>query len=293
VGVPAAGQVGSEAPRAFEVVLLVEQMPDHGRDFPDLHVLQTQLPVEPCGRRFRFRRGELVAGRGSEDSLLFPGGVAANRIVEFADGVPGRGGVAGVSGAEESSEKVVQAPVLARKTVREGRRSLRHSRRFFHDPRSGENEQALTMFRRRIAPLFATLLLLAPGCREKADPVQATLDRMRKAAEARDVAGVVENLTPDFREAAGGGTSEVSEDLRRYFAAYEIINLMMRDVTIERAPEAVRARFRVEFSGQPRKIGGLDGLLPSASTYSFDVRLVPDGSRWKVAWAAWEPTGSR
>ena len=151
----------------------------------------------------------------------------------------------------------------------------------------------MTRFRGRIAPLFAGLLLLAPGCREKGDPVEATLNRMRKAAEARDTRGVVENLTPDFREAAGGGTSEVSETLRRYFAAYEIINLKMRDVTIERAPEAARARFRVEFSGQPRKIGGLDGLLPSASTYSFDVRLVPDGSRWKVAWAAWEAAGGR
>ena len=146
----------------------------------------------------------------------------------------------------------------------------------------------MTRSRGRIAPLFAGLLLLAPGCREKGDPVEATLNRMRKAAEARDVAGVVENLAPEFRDAEGGGTSDVSEALRRYFAAYEIINLKMRDVTIERAPEAARARFRVDFSGQPRKLGGLDGLLPSASTYSFDVRLVSDGGRWKVAWAAWE-----
>jgi hypothetical protein len=131
-------------------------------------------------------------------------------------------------------------------------------------------------------------LLLAAGCGEKADPVRSTLDRIRKAAEARDAAGVVENLTPDFRDDAGGGAGEVSEALRRSFAAYEIINLRMRDLTIERAAEAARARFRVELSGQPRKIGGLDGLLPSQSTYTFDVRLVPDGKRWKVAWAAWE-----
>lgn len=137
------------------------------------------------------------------------------------------------------------------------------------------------------------LLLLAAGCREESDPVRATLDRIRKAAEARDAAGVLENLTPDFRDDAGGGAGEVSEALRRYFAAYEILNLQLRDVTIERAAEAARARFRVDFSGQPRKIGGLDGLLPSASAYKFDVRLVPDGKRWKVAWAAWEVVGDR
>jgi hypothetical protein len=145
------------------------------------------------------------------------------------------------------------------------------------------------LIRGRVAlSIGGLLLLLAAGCREEADPVRATLDRIRKAAEARDAAGVVENLTADFRDDAGGGAAEVSEALRRYFAAYEILNLQMRDLTIERAEQAARARFRVAFSGQPQKIGGLDGLLPSASTYKFDVRLVPDGKRWRVAWAAWE-----
>ena len=79
--------------------------------------------------------------------------------------------------------------------------------------------------------------------------------------------------------------------LRRYFAAYEIVNVKIGDVAIERAPEAARAKFRVEFSGRPRKIGGLDSLLPSASTYGFDVRFVPDGNSWKVAWASYERIG--
>ena len=30
-------------------------------------------------------------------------------------------------------------------------------------------------------------------------------------------------------------------------------------------------------------------LLPSSSRYDFDVRLVPEEGRWKVAWAAWQP----
>lgn len=42
-------------------------------------------------------------------------------------------------------------------------------------------------------------------------------------------------------------------------------------------------------SGQPRKLGGLAGLLPSASTWKFEARLVPaaDGGKWKIAWARW------
>ena len=65
--------------------------------------------------------------------------------------------------------------------------------------------------------------------------------------------------------------------------------MRISSLEIERAPEAARARFRAELSGQPAKLGGLDGFLPSSSRYDFDVRLVPDGGRWKVAWASWQP----
>ncbi len=135
------------------------------------------------------------------------------------------------------------------------------------------------------------LLALALACREKPDPVREVLDRMVHAAEARDAPGVVENLAADFRDAAGGDTTEASVTLRRYFAAYETVNLRIEDLTVERAPEAARARFSIAFSGRPRKFGGLDRFLPSASTYAFDVRLVPEANRWKVAWASWQEEG--
>ena len=145
---------------------------------------------------------------------------------------------------------------------------------------------------KRFVPL-AGILALSLACREKADPVREVLDRMVRAAEARDSAAVVENLAPDFRDSVGGGIADASGALRRYFAAYETVNLRIEDLTIERAPEAARARFRVAFSGRPRKLGGLDRFLPSASTYAFEMRLVPEGGRWKVAWATWQEEGGR
>lgn len=137
------------------------------------------------------------------------------------------------------------------------------------------------------------VLALSLACREKADPVREVLDRMVQAAQARDAPGVVENLAADFRDAAGSDAAEASATLRRYFAAYETVSLRIEDLTIERAPEAARARFRVVFTGRPRKLGGLDRFLPSASTYAFDMRLVPEGGRWKAAWASWEEEGNR
>ena len=134
------------------------------------------------------------------------------------------------------------------------------------------------------------VLMAAPlvSCGEKGDPARQSLDRIVKAANARDANGVAENLSADFRAEGGEGLEDIKTTLRRYFAAYEILDVKISDVAIERAPAAARATFRADLSGQPRKLGGLEGLLPSASTYTFDVRLVPEGNRWKIAWASWQ-----
>ena len=135
-------------------------------------------------------------------------------------------------------------------------------------------------------------VLLSAACGKKGDPARETIERVAKAAQSRDAAAVVRELAPDYRDASGSGPTDVERTLRGYFAAYEILNVKVSDVTVERAEGAARARFRADLSGQPRQASGLAGLLPSAESYRFDVRLVPDGSRWKIAWASWEPAGS-
>lgn len=128
---------------------------------------------------------------------------------------------------------------------------------------------------------------LALACRKPGDPVKETLDRIVEAADKRDADAVVSQLAVGYRDAEDQAPGEVRALLRRYFAAYEILNVRISGLEIERAPEAARARFRAELSGQPAKLGGLDRLLPSASRYDFEVRLAPEDGRWKVAWAAW------
>jgi BMFP domain-containing protein YqiC len=136
----------------------------------------------------------------------------------------------------------------------------------------------------------AVLLTALAGCGEKGDPVRQTLDRMADGARDRDVAQVAAHLAADYRDAAGNGRSDVEQTLRGYFAAYESLDVTLREVSIERAEGAARARFRADFSGRARReAAGIAGLLPSSASYRFDVRLTPEGSGWKVAWASWEP----
>lgn len=139
---------------------------------------------------------------------------------------------------------------------------------------------------------FAGFLLaaaLTASCGAKGDPVQATLDRIVKAAHDRDASAAMSQVAADFQAADGSGRAEAEQLLRRYFAAYEILDVRLQGIQIERGEDATRVRFRADMSGQPLKVGGLAGLLPSSASYDFDLRLAREGKTWKVAWAQWTP----
>ncbi len=134
--------------------------------------------------------------------------------------------------------------------------------------------------------------LLVGGCTRHGDPVRESLDAMVKAADARDAKGLFERVAPAFQAADGSGVADAEATLNRYFAAYEILHVSIRNVRIERGDGAARVRLIAEMSGQPRKIGGLQGLVPSSAAYDFDLRLIAEGGAWKVAWAQWNPAGA-
>lgn len=143
-----------------------------------------------------------------------------------------------------------------------------------------------------VATIITLLAASAVSCGEKKDPVRQALDRLVAAANDRDSGDFSENLAPDFQAADASGRADAEATLRRYFAAYENLNVRTSDVSVERAADAARVRFRAELSGKPRSIGGLEGLLPARSAYRFDLRLAPDkGGRWLVTWASWENAG--
>jgi hypothetical protein len=146
-----------------------------------------------------------------------------------------------------------------------------------------------------LAALIAVLIAAAAAlaCRPKSDPVRAALDGMTRAAHDRNAEGLMEYVAPGFQAADGSGRQDADALVRRYFAAYEMLDVSLSDVRIERSENAARARFRAKLSGQPRRVGGLEGLVPSSSAYDFDVRLVQDAGKWKVAWASWSPAGEQ
>jgi hypothetical protein len=135
----------------------------------------------------------------------------------------------------------------------------------------------------------AVVPLFGAACGDKADPVRESIDAMTKAANARDESALFSRVAASFQAGDGSSLADAQSLVKRAFAAYEILDVKVSNVQIERSEGAARVRFRADMSGQPRKIGGLDGLLPSSAKYDFDLRMVPDGGTWKVAWAQWTP----
>ena len=137
------------------------------------------------------------------------------------------------------------------------------------------------------ASALAACALLLASCRAPRDPVAECLAGAVAAAEKRDAGGVMARVADGFQGNEGGGKADAAALVGRTLAAYESLSLTISDLAVERGPAAAQAKFRVKMSGRPRAVGGLDGLLPRSSRWSFDARLEPGPGGWKIASASW------
>jgi hypothetical protein len=134
------------------------------------------------------------------------------------------------------------------------------------------------------------LLLVLVSCQKK-DPIAQTIGEITDAAEARDAGAVLEHLSSTYSD-ANGGRREVELALRRYFFAYNSIDITVHQLETSHTASTGRATFRVLFLGSPKSAGGMDQFLPSSANYLFDVWLVKEGGEWKVATSQWREAGA-
>jgi hypothetical protein len=137
-------------------------------------------------------------------------------------------------------------------------------------------------------PIVAMSLIATSACRKSKDPIAALLDRLEAAAEKRDASALASHLAADFRGQHGETRSDAEALLRRYLTSYETVRLEIYDVAITRNDSDAILRFRVDFSGQALKFGGLNALLPPSAMYRFELGLELEGDEWKIARADWE-----
>jgi len=140
---------------------------------------------------------------------------------------------------------------------------------------------------RRVIAL-ALLAAAACGCRKSGDPVEEAVRSLARSASARDASAVVSLLSPSFQAADGASRADVEREIRRLFSAYTAVDVRIADLVVDRFPDFALAKFRVEFRGTVRPVGGLESLLPPSARYRFELRFKPPGAGAKIENAFWE-----
>jgi hypothetical protein len=127
--------------------------------------------------------------------------------------------------------------------------------------------------------------LLGAACARR-PPLEQLFVDLEREIEKRDAAAVLDHLAPEFRTESGTTRAQVADDLKRYFFAYESLDVAFSELT-PHAPLAISVR--VDMSGRPKQIGGLAGLFPEVAAYRFDLDLVERDGKLLVAGGRWEP----
>lgn len=95
-----------------------------------------------------------------------------------------------------------------------------------------------------------------------------------------------ERLAEDFRGEGGLRKVEAVATLRRYLAGYDRVGV---EVYHLQSADDAHVTFRADFTGKPKDVRGLAGLLPETAVYEFELELAGEGNELKVRHAAWRP----
>ncbi len=136
------------------------------------------------------------------------------------------------------------------------------------------------------AALLTVLFLAACG---KRDDVTEPIARIAGAVEKKDADAVAGWLTRDYRDPEHENAQAVVVRVRQLASAYAHLKIDVSRLKVDDLGASRRARFRAELSGAPKSVPGLEGFLPRKSAWDFEVSLVYEGSRWRIATASWKP----
>jgi hypothetical protein len=139
-----------------------------------------------------------------------------------------------------------------------------------------------------LRPLLLTLALALGACGEETDPIRRLVANAESAVEARDAEAVAGLVTQSFRGPDGIGRAELLSTLRRSFLAYESIDMVVYDVSVERGEASAQVSCIVELSGDARRFGAMRGLLPPEAVYRLELEIADEDGAWRIAQADWE-----
>lgn len=152
--------------------------------------------------------------------------------------------------------------------------------------------QGRWLFLPAIVGTWLWMAVMLGGCAQRGAPeaqVRAVIAAGEQAAEARDLSGVLEHVSPAFLDEHGGGRDELKQILRGYFVTHQSIALLTRIDSVE-FPYRDLARVRVTVGTLGREAAGATAFELAADVNEIVLELKLEDDEWKVVRAAWPST---
>jgi hypothetical protein len=149
--------------------------------------------------------------------------------------------------------------------------------------------QSSRVVRRFASGALTALLLAASGCGAPVTPesrVRAVVAEGERAAEARDLGGLMALVSPDFQDGRGGDREELKRYLRGYFVMHQSVHLLTRIESVE-FPYEDYARVRLTIGALGRESAAATALDLAADVHDVALELRLEGDEWRVVRAEW------
>lgn len=135
----------------------------------------------------------------------------------------------------------------------------------------------------------ALAAVMLGGCGEKGTPdaqVRAVIAAGETAAEARDLGGILEHVSPSFRDGNGAGRDELKQYLRGYLVTHQSVHLLTSIESVEFPyRDFARVQLKVGMLGRETAGAAAFDLAVDMKNVVLELQLEDDG--WKVVRAAW------
>jgi len=141
--------------------------------------------------------------------------------------------------------------------------------------------------------LVLCLGLFAACSRPKTDVdlVKEAITKAVRAAEAKDVAGVMKYISRDFRADEGGDRNTVKGMLVGQLLRAGSISIFIREISVEVTGDKAAAHLRLVMTrGRPVK-SITDVPRDAADAYRFELIFKKEDGSWMAVTAAWERIG--
>ncbi len=144
-------------------------------------------------------------------------------------------------------------------------------------------------FLRASAVAIVAVTTVFAGCSREESPeeqVRAVIAAGEAAAEARDLSGILEHVSPAYRDEHGGGPDELKQYLRGYLVMHQSVHLLARVESVE-FPYRDYARVQLKVGMLGRESAGATSLDLAADVKEIVLELALEDDEWKVVRAAW------